>query len=69
MNVVTSTCAGQVIFKNMLLVVGRPGMWPSSLIHREAGQVANDVTGDKSRSFSRTKSYAVFNGMLKGKPV
>ena len=54
MNVVTSTFAGQVIKKKTQLVVRRPGMWPSSLIHREAGQhgrVANDVIGDKSRSF------------------
>ena len=56
MNVVTST--GQVILKNTQLVVRRPGMWPSSLIRREAGQVANDVTGDKS--------YSVFNSMVKG---
>ena len=39
-------------------------MWPSSLIHREAGQhgpVANDVISDKSCSFWRKKSYGVFN--------
>ena len=52
MDVVRSTCAGQVIFFLTQLVVRRPGMWPSSLIHREAGQhgqVANDVISDKSR--------------------
>ena len=26
------------LFKKTQLVVRRPGMWPSSLIHREAGQ-------------------------------
>ena len=44
-------------------------MWPSSLIHREAGQhgqFANDVISDKSRSFWRKKSYYVFNSMVKG---
>ena len=54
MNVVRSTCAGQVIKKKTQLVVRRPGMWPSSLIHREAGQhgqVADDIISDKSRSF------------------
>ena len=51
MNVVNSTCAGQIIYKKTQLVVRRPGMWPSSLIHREAGQDACDVTGVKSRLF------------------
>ena len=58
MNVVRSTCAGQVIEKKMQLVVRRSGMLSSSLIHREAGQhgqVANDVISDKSRSFCATK--------------
>ena len=44
-------------------------MWPSSLIHREAGQhgqVANGVISDKSRSFLRKKSYTVFKCMVKG---
>ena len=44
-------------------------MWPPSLIHRETGQhdqVASDIISDKSRSFWRTKSYGVFNSMVKG---
>ena len=49
MNVVRSTRAVQVILKKTQLAARRPGMWPSSLIHREAGQhgkVANDVISD-----------------------
>ena len=56
-------------FKKTQLIVRCPGMWPSSLIHREAGQhgqVANDVISDKSCSFLRKKSYGVFNSMVKG---
>ena len=55
--------------KKTQLVVRRPGKWPSSLIHREAGQhgqVANDVISDKARSFWRKKSYGVFNSMVTG---
>ena len=38
-------------FKNTQLVVSCAGMWPSSLIRREAGEHACDITGGKSRSF------------------
>ena len=40
MNVVISTCAGQVNFDNTQLVVRHAGVWPSSLIRREAGHRA-----------------------------
>ena len=53
----------------MQLVVRRPGMWPSSLMHREAGQhgqVINNIISDKPHSFLRKKSYSVFNSMDKG---
>ena len=47
------------LFKKTQLVAHHPGMWPSSLIHREAGQhrqVANDVfDGDKTITKDRPR--------------
>ena len=55
-------------YLSIKLVVRRAGTWPSSLIHREAGQHACDITGGKSRSFFTYKILSRIQQYGQGNP-
>ena len=66
MNVVISTCAGQVIYHNTQLVVRRAGIWPSS---RSAEKPANTPVASLAANHvhfnvqnPRVNSFSMFKG-------